>query len=797
MTNQASTSSDHEENFDLQPDPRVLLMLGEIDLDQWRCLGELIDNALDGFLNESRKGATIENPEVFVDVPTADTEGAIVRVRDNGPGMTPEILQNAVSAGWSGNNPLDNLGLFGMGFNISTARLGSVTEVWTTRAYDDEWHGLEIDFEKLRRQRHFRTAHLRRPKVDPAQSGTEVTVKQLKPEQRTWLARSSNHAQLRRRLAQIYAAMLRDSGIPLSFKLFVNNRPVTVRNHCVWNEERSVTITSIGEVPAVIHLDHKLAGRGYCVNCMSWLAPDTGSDEPCPLCASEGTVTSRDRRVKGWIGIQRYLDKTEFGLDLIRNGRKIELNNKDLFVWRDAEGDEPEYPIDDQRGRGRFVGELHIDHCRVNYAKDHFDRTDPAWEEMVAIVRGEGPLRPEKAKSLGFQGNESPLYRLFRAFRRTSPQSKVAGAWKRIMVVKDNDRASEMARQFHKGDPDHQDDAKWWELVEEADRELLYGGGKRPDDEPSNETNGGHGGDAVGDILGGSGGTGVPGENGEGDTGGETEVPLREPIPSLSRTYTHAASGVSWTIEAFSTDARDPDLTGKGPWIVAMADTATRTRHFLVDGEHESFRSMTLTPRDALLMELAWMTTDYLRETPNPPSFASLLAEFRHAYGEEENLDPKQMQPAAVEVLDTIARSFVRNTPEEERPTLFNELDVDEQQGVMRALARRRVKPAAVIEDGSFLEYVSNEYLAKFVAMYPEYCFDGKIWDEPHESLEYGNPEITNEAKAITRQRFRSLIDDVTWLATREASDFAAVPREELIRAMMSLRMLRPDVESG
>ena len=73
-------------------------MLGEINLEQWRCLGELIDNAVDGFLNETRKGNTIGDLEVFVDLPTADAEGAQLRVRDNGPGMAPEVLQNAVSA---------------------------------------------------------------------------------------------------------------------------------------------------------------------------------------------------------------------------------------------------------------------------------------------------------------------------------------------------------------------------------------------------------------------------------------------------------------------------------------------------------------------------------------------------------------------------------------------------------------------------------------------------------------------------------------------------------------------------
>jgi hypothetical protein len=32
------------QEFDLQPDPRVLPMLSEINIDQWRCIAELVDN---------------------------------------------------------------------------------------------------------------------------------------------------------------------------------------------------------------------------------------------------------------------------------------------------------------------------------------------------------------------------------------------------------------------------------------------------------------------------------------------------------------------------------------------------------------------------------------------------------------------------------------------------------------------------------------------------------------------------------------------------------------------------------
>ena len=120
--------------INLQPDPRILPMLGEINLSQERCLAELIDNSVDGFLIKSTSPETTYEPQVLVELPSPNDgiESARVSVCDNGPGMDVEVLEKAVKAGWSGNDPVGNLGLFGMGFNIATARLGRVTQVWTT-----------------------------------------------------------------------------------------------------------------------------------------------------------------------------------------------------------------------------------------------------------------------------------------------------------------------------------------------------------------------------------------------------------------------------------------------------------------------------------------------------------------------------------------------------------------------------------------------------------------------------------------------------------------------------------------
>src|SRR6185295_18591679 len=96
--------------FDLQPDPRILPMLGEINLAQWRCLAELVDNSIDGFLSATRARAPLPDATVEINVPTADVATSRVTVKDNGPGMSPDILERAVRAGWTGNSPIGNLG---------------------------------------------------------------------------------------------------------------------------------------------------------------------------------------------------------------------------------------------------------------------------------------------------------------------------------------------------------------------------------------------------------------------------------------------------------------------------------------------------------------------------------------------------------------------------------------------------------------------------------------------------------------------------------------------------------------
>ena len=776
--------------FDLAPAPRVLPMLGEINLDQWRCVGELVDNSIDGFLHAKRRGEAVEDPVVQITLPEADRDDAILQIVDNGPGMTTEDLERAVKAGWSGNNPTDNLGLFGMGFNIATARLGLTTEVWTTQAGETEWHGLEIDFDRLQRQGNFRTPVLASPKPDLASHGTKIIIRRLKPAQRQWLAKSANQAAVRKRLSQAYAAMLRPNGHPIEFKLYLNNRVVQSRPFCVWGESRSAELPDLGEILAVQAFNYTLGDRHHCISCMNWAALPANAPETCPVCEGVGTLQRRKRRVHGWIGLQRYADTVEFGIDFIRNGRKIEISSKDLFVWRGENGDEPEYPIDDPSRRGRFVGEIHIDHCRVNFAKERFDRSDPAWEEMVKLIRGEGPLRPEKARDLGYTRNTSPLFKLYKAFRRLRPHSSVAGGWRRLLVVPDNGIAKEFAQKFYDGHPDYQEDTQWWRLIEEAERKSLTTPETRPEDGGEDE------GLPEGLLDG-------PDDAPPPDTEPPTEPALPPPdlraqrreAPSISRNYVYAPAGQTFTVRAFECSANDPDIEDEAAWSLVMGDLPSRTYYFLFKPRAEVFRSITLEPLDALLIELSWLTAEYLRTTRAAPSSGIILGYFRQEYARTASLDGRVIGLDATDALTILAQAIVVNTPASETGKLFDALTAEQRADVMRVMARKGVAPAGPIADGTFLTSAPPSVLGQIIEAFPELVFEGAFWDTSYTSLDYKDPQLTERAKQRVIDRAQSLISDASWLAEADSTILGTIRKEELVRGLMSVSLLRPDRE--
>ncbi|WP_223531785.1 ATP-binding protein [Pseudomonas sp. GL-RE-20] len=776
------------QELDLTPAPRVLQMLGEINLEQWRCLAELIDNSIDGFIDSARAGGPIEQPEIAVSIPTADTENARVSVKDNGPGMSLGVLENALRAGWSGNDPLSKLGLFGMGFNIATARLGLVTEVWTSRRGDPEQVGVRIDLEELRSSGNYRVPRQTRPKANHEDHGTEIIITRLKSEQRTFLARANNRTAIKKHLAKAYSSLLSSSEAG-AIRLTLGGARITPLRPCVWDESRSVELPDGTVVSAVERFDVALAPRRYCEHCMRTL---TSEQEQCPTGSLNCKIIETPRKVRGWVGIQRYLDKTDFGVDFIRNGRKIEIGNKDLFTWSDGETDEIEYPIDDPRSRGRFIGEIHLDHCQVSYTKNRFERDDPAWNEMVRVIRGEGPLRPNTARQKGFDGNRSPLYKLFQAFRRTSPQGK-NGLWSRVMVVQDNDRAQQMAGSFANADPDYLTDERWWQLVEEQDAKILgdvsgagdgiaipegfLGRVSPPENSGVNER-----------------ASAEPGEPPVLATPQATPAPARRPIFELTRKYIHPTFRAEFEIEAFSIDPTDPQLPVGQPWTVRLEDVATRTYSYLVDLTHEVFRSSTMTPLDALLVDITYRTIEFLRGHSQDATVAGVLAEFRAEYCGDTRLDEQEIIAVAGSILNDICRAAASLVGESMARTIYEELSVREKEGIARRMAGRGVAdPRALIESGRYWEYADGSTVRKLFVRHPDIFLDGKYWEDAYAVLDFGAADVTNDARSSTVARYDAYLGDAIWLADQTPADLALASRDAVIRATCSLRLLRPD----
>lgn len=97
------------------------------------------------------------------------------------------------------------------------------------------------------------------------------------------------------------------------------------RNHCVWSESRYVRYSD-QNVSARMMIDRNLGDALFDLSRNCYLTADEA--EQYYVDQQEGRdlpahIIERGKRLTGWLGIQRYADPNDFGIDFIRNGRKI------------------------------------------------------------------------------------------------------------------------------------------------------------------------------------------------------------------------------------------------------------------------------------------------------------------------------------------------------------------------------------------------------------------------------------------------------------------------------------------
>lgn len=768
------------ETLDIRPSPRILQILGDIEFEPWQCVAELVDNAFDDFLELTRSAEPW--PDGFkVSVTLPDRAGAagVIRIEDTGRGMDLATLNNAVRAGWSSNDRFSKLGLFGMGFNVATARLGRLARVFTTRVQDSEWIGVEIDADKLGED--FRVPVVRRPKSRPSEHGTVVEIGRLEPTRAGWLARSAG--KLRATLGDVYSHLLDRQ----PFQLYVQDVKVVPRRACVWDASRFVTYgagSTAERVPAVIHFDHELPLADACTRCGYFQSPGLSECSEC----GHSALQQRKRRIHGWVGIQRYLHKSDFGIDFLRNGRKILRKDQRLFTWTDP--DEPlaaaevEYPV--EVGGGRIIGEVHLDHVPVNYQKNAFEWSDRQWLAAVRFLRGASPLKPQAAKDRGFAPNDSPIARLFRGYRRNDPGYRclVPGNGKTATHAE----AFEWSLKFHSGDPEYQTDLKWWDAVVSHER---LAAGQQATAVPA--------GDVISELglspptaqaPAAASSLGSPAPLPSGRTA-ETEREKVDryrtvgvSVPHLSKEYALVELG-SVEVTVFALRGTPVTDANGAPTPIWLCRDSGRKHFAFIDFDHSVFRAFAVEPAVLLALEVAHaLRTRADSKVPHAELVARLLA----SHFDDLRIEPSVLAGQARDLLDDVRTrmvSVVATNPER----AWQHLTSEERTATEATLvvSGRLGSLADAQRTGEFLLFVPATFIARLVDEWPEAFMDGAVFRGAYAALG------SAPGRQVALGRIVSYLYDVAVLAEsgRHATTTA------LSRSALSLHLLRTELVRG
>lgn len=756
-----------DQSIDVTPNPRILQMLGEIAFQPWQCIAELIDNSLDAFLTATSDNENwlqdigLEHFGIDIQLPTKqefDLGIGVVSVSDTGPGMDLEQLSSAVTAGFSGNAPLEKLGLFGMGFNVATARLGRTTRIKTTSAGDTSWLVVELDLDEMQSSGRFKASIDYEPKDDDGHHGTVVEILRLKDEFKGQLTSGAGRGSIKKQLSRIYSAILNDHQVEIRFCEY----ELTPWQHCVWGEDRTAIIGSGTHARAYISIDYPLPDYYFCNVCWHWSSPPSiKEDGVCPACGANASIELKQRRITGWVGIQRYFHEDHFGIDFIRNGRIIEQLNKDCFYWNEGGDLEIEYPIDTKYWGGRIVGQINIDFAQVDYQKTSFSKDRNEWKEVIDYLRGESPLRPKKAEEWGYSENTSPVYSLYKVFRsgnRSGRRMLVPGQYGNPLKG-DNADATAWADNFYKGDPDFQSDEKWWERVVQAEN-TRRGITESTDDDDVEDIDIENPFDPDIDST--------PGEPEDDDS--DYLVPDKD----LSQRYSfpdpsEPMKPVEVTVFIDNRDLRAKDLRGQPPFEV---DTRQAPHRFVLTyhPRHPAFLEFAETAQDYLLIELAhWFST---RQGGGDWTAGRVYKRLKDEHQRAQKLDLHSLGMSAGELLSELKEHLADCGIKKEKPdadqALLDELtsDVMGAEGDVRHVER-------LLESGRWIERVSDEHMLHEIESNPHLIMDGSFLRTSYESIPQEN------IKKETVDRIVSCLRDV--IVIKKTADRSSMPDKSLL----------------
>lgn len=782
-----------QQTLDITPHPRILRTLGEIPFDAWQCLAELIDNALDAFSSADENGILLAEKKLVISW-SNDSVAApkrLVEVLDTGPGMGLQILQNCVRAGYSGNDPIHHLGLFGMGFNIATARLAEKTLVLSTTMGSNHWEGVEIDFATMIHDQQFTVPIRTDAKPRPDMHGTKIVLSQLKDGMYRQLQGQTQ--QIIRILEDIYSPILSQTDV----RVIVQGKELSPRQHCIWSGGRYVTRR--GEnIPAKVEIDHTIGEALFDLTRNRYLNPDEADEarkyEREHAALPDGIV-ERTKRIRGWIGIQRYSDPNDFGIDFIRNGRKILIRDKSLFTFKNplTAAPELEYPVElGATVGGRIVGEIHVDHIPPTYQKNDFDRSDNSWYQMVSHLRGEGPILPGRRDALGYEdANESPLSRLINAYRRTDPGTR--------NLAIPNKVARDWSAKFRRGDLEYLTDEKWWKAAQEADRENAdKGAGAAPEVDSGDESS---------DDLTQYGP--APGSPAQAKKSSQPQPKSSSAVVTSTSPTTQPKAETAATLQKRSTKietySRDYSYKGcQNPLVVRvwelsqgdLPDLAPAIMFkdgnecdFFYNPRHPFLLNFPTGFTDLLLVNLAdrFKVRDMLKV-----DMSTIFAQLMEFNFQDSRIDITRIQELATAFFNRLRENAIQLLAERELEVLNC---IHESAGDVEEITAALIYNPELLQkfQGSSVGAISAlsvapaRTLIRLVDKFPEEFLDGKYFTIPYSGIKLADPNATDRLRNTAKDRIISFMKDAMWIISEVHSNRS---KEELARCAHSLSFL-------
>lgn len=801
--------SNTQQTVDLTPTPRILHILGDIPFQIWQCFAELIDNSIDAFASAEGNGQPIDAPTIRISwsnahVPEVDQE---VVISDNGPGMNIDALQNAAKAGYSSNDPIHNLGLFGMGFNIATARLGDESWFWSTQKGDKEWVGIKIDFDELVRSQSFSAPVVTREKNDPDESGTQIIIKRLRGG--TYHDIMKKRQRIRAQLERIYSPILTKGNV----KILLDNIALLPRSLCVWSKDRFVVRKGSKIINAVQTIDCILADSYFDVVKNRYIS----EDEYYSMSEQDKVfVRKRKQHLTGWIGVQRYGDVSDYGFDFIRNGRKILIADKRLFEFINPETGtkDVEYPVDlGSTYGGRIVGEFNVDYLIPTYQKNEFLPSGNAWQLTCDAIRGVGPIQKKIRVKLGYDGdNTSLLSMMCAAYRR--PEAGTENLCVR------NDIARQLAEKFYDHDPDYQTDDKWFALAQAADKDKGVSGVMPSSGTAILPASNQPPTAVVSDII----NPGVPPQDAstsqtstdDTDAQSTTDSSLTnilktqekgkqavKPVESsekdelllisecdeeLSGEYKYQSKSGPLQIKAYRLTSGAIRLHGQRIPCVAFKDGIEIV--YFYDISHPLLTNYPMTPKQLLLVYLAQSFCDRDPGITILPTFLGLM---ENCLG-DESINPELLRERAKMFIDKIKDKLpvlfkdelpkIKKVIEEDSidNSLFLQTLLNEAGSLYAAYQSNDPKGIAV------LVYMPDATLVRLIAKFPTVFFDDKVFRQPYEGILIpDNESLTNDLRRRSVSVVTSYLQD---LATLVSGGHKSLSKQELLRFSNSIKLL-------